>query len=79
MHLASGSADAVTAFYAFVHVPQAEQQRVLNRIADWLRPGGVLLAQFGSGDAPDEVEDGWLVEDPGEVVRFHHVAARRPA
>lgn len=112
MQRASRSADAVTAFYAFVHVPRAEQRRVLDRIADWLRPEGVLLAQFGSVDTRDEVEEGWLgvpmffagfppeenedmlvragfqlelsevreeEEDPGEVVRFHHVAARRPA
>jgi hypothetical protein len=85
---------------------------VVSRIADWLRPGGVLLAQFGSSDTRDEVEHGWLgvpmffagfpqetnedmlvragfrlelsevreeQEDPGEVVRFHHVAARLPA
>jgi SAM-dependent methyltransferase len=108
----SRSIDAVTAFYAFVHVPRVEQQRVLERIAEWLRPGGALLAQFGSADTRDEVEEGWLgvpmffagfapehnedmlvragfrlelsevreeEEDPGEVVRFHHVVARVPA
>lgn len=112
MEWPSRSVDAVTAFYAFVHVPQAEQPRVVGRIADWLRPGGILLAQFGTGDIPDEVEEGWLgvpmffagftaeanedmlvragfrlelsevreeEEDPGEFVRFHHVAARMPA
>ncbi len=111
MEQPSRSVDAVTAFYAFVHVPQAELPRVVSRIADWLRPGGVLLAQFGSSDTRDEVEHGWLgvpmffagfpqetnedmlvrvgfrlelsevreeEEDPGEVVRFHHVAARLP-
>jgi cyclopropane fatty-acyl-phospholipid synthase-like methyltransferase len=112
MERPSRSVDAVTAFYAFVHVPQAEQPPVVGRIADWLRPGGILLAQFGSSDTRDEVEQAWLgvpmffagfapernedmlvragfrlelsevreeEEDPGEVVRFHHVAARMPA
>jgi cyclopropane fatty-acyl-phospholipid synthase-like methyltransferase len=106
------SVDAITAFYAFVHVPRAEQQRLLGRIAEWLRPEGALLAQFGSADTRDEVEEGWLgvpmffagfapehnedmlvqagfrlelsevreeEEDPGEIVRFHHVVARVPA
>lgn len=112
MERPSRSVDAVTAFYALIHVPQAEQPRVVGRIADWLRPGGILLAQFGSSDTRDEVEQAWLgvpmffagfapegnedmlaragfrlelsevreeEEDPGEVVRFHHVAARMPA
>jgi SAM-dependent methyltransferase len=42
------SFDAVTAFYAFTHLPHGELPGLLVRIAAWLRPGGVLVASMGA-------------------------------
>lgn len=43
------SFDAVTSFYALIHVPLADQRRVLARLAVWLRPGGWALLIVGHG------------------------------
>ena len=59
LDLPAESFDAVTAFYSFNHIPRAEQQPLLAKIARWLRPGGFLLASFGRGGAADDVEP-WL-------------------
>jgi predicted TPR repeat methyltransferase len=42
------SFDAVTAFYAFTHLPHGELPGLLVRIAQWLRPSGVLVASMGT-------------------------------
>jgi SAM-dependent methyltransferase len=47
-HLRPASVDAVTAFYSLIHLPLADQQALLPRIRDWLRPGGHLLAIVGA-------------------------------
>ena len=59
LELPDASFDAVTAFYSFNHIPRAEQQPLLAKIARWLRPGGLLLASFGRGGSADDVEP-WL-------------------
>lgn len=59
LDLPAESFDAVTAFYSFNHIPRAEQRPLLDRIAGWLRPGGLLLASFGRGGSADDVEP-WL-------------------
>jgi 2-polyprenyl-3-methyl-5-hydroxy-6-metoxy-1,4-benzoquinol methylase len=43
-----GSLDAVVSFYALIHVPLADQQILLPRIRDWLRPGGYALVIVGA-------------------------------
>jgi SAM-dependent methyltransferase len=50
VELESASFDAVVSFYAFNHVPREELGPLLGRIAQWLRPGGYLLASFGASD-----------------------------
>jgi SAM-dependent methyltransferase len=52
--------DAVVGFYSLIHLPRAEHAALLGRIASWLRPGGLLLATMGAGDAPGSVEPDWL-------------------
>jgi 2-polyprenyl-3-methyl-5-hydroxy-6-metoxy-1,4-benzoquinol methylase len=42
------SFDAAACLFALIHVPLEEQRALLARIADWLRPGGVLLITTGS-------------------------------
>jgi SAM-dependent methyltransferase len=41
--------DAVTSFYALIHVPLEDQQRLIARLATWLRPGGWAMLIVGSG------------------------------
>jgi cyclopropane fatty-acyl-phospholipid synthase-like methyltransferase len=42
------SFDAVSAFYSITHVPTEEHAASFKRIAAWLRPGGRVLASFGT-------------------------------
>jgi len=64
----AGSLDAVAAILTLTHVPRDEHASVLTRIAGWLRPGGLFLASFGTGDTPGEVEEDWL----GAPMYFSH-------
>ena len=48
LRLRPASLDAVTSFYALIHVPLADQQALFPRIRSWLRPGGYLLAITGA-------------------------------
>jgi hypothetical protein len=34
----------VAAFYSLIHVPRAEQPKLLQDIASWLHPGGLFVA-----------------------------------
>ncbi|MGH7721539.1 MAG: class I SAM-dependent methyltransferase [Candidatus Dormibacteria bacterium] len=43
----SASFDAVVSFFALIHLPVAEQPGILQRIGDWLHPGGLFLATVG--------------------------------
>ncbi len=53
------SLDAVVSLYVFNHLPRADLPGLLRRIAEWLRPGGYLLATFGRSGA-EGVQDDWL-------------------
>jgi SAM-dependent methyltransferase len=65
--------DAVVAFYSLTHVPRDEQGPLLERIARWLRPGGVFVASMGAGDDPGDVEHDWL----GVDMYFSHFGAKQ--
>ena len=54
------SFDLVTAFYSLIHVPRDEHAVVLDRVASWLRPGGVLVVTMGAGGGDDTEEPDWL-------------------
>jgi SAM-dependent methyltransferase len=55
------SLDAVVSFYAFNHVPLADQAATVTSIAGWLRPGGVFCATLaGGGNTFEETEPDWL-------------------
>ncbi len=43
------SFELIVSQYALIHVPIAQQPNLLNRIADWLTPGGWLIATVGHG------------------------------
>ncbi|MDQ2652695.1 MAG: methyltransferase domain-containing protein [Chloroflexota bacterium] len=50
---------AVISSYAIIHVPRAEHQALLQRIASWLQPGGLLIATMGAMES-EGVEEDWL-------------------
>jgi SAM-dependent methyltransferase len=55
----AGSFDLVTAFYSIIHLPREEHGEVLRRVAQWLRPGGGLIASLGTS-CGDAYEEDWL-------------------
>ena len=48
-----GSFDAVVSFYTLEHLPREQHGEILQRIHDWLRPGGLLLFSYEKGDRND--------------------------
>jgi len=44
--------DGVAAFFSLNHLPRDDLAPLLARVRRWLRPGGVLVANFGVGDHP---------------------------
>jgi SAM-dependent methyltransferase len=62
------SFDGVAAFFSLIHVPREEHASLLEHIAGWLRPGGLLVATMGVRDSPGDVEEDWL----GAPMYFSH-------
>ena len=54
-----GSFDAIVSFYTLEHLPREQHGQVLERIHDWLRPGGLLLFSSEVGEMND-VTGEWL-------------------
>ena len=44
--------DAVCSYYAIIHIPRNEHQKVLASFLNILRPGGLALLCMGAGDLP---------------------------
>lgn len=82
LSFALSSFDAVVASHALVHLPGEELRRLIYRIADWLRPGGLLVARLGSqsdramvaeaGLEPDSIDGGF-----GDDARATWVVSRK--
>jgi SAM-dependent methyltransferase len=53
------SFDAVVSLFALIHLPLEDQPSLLERIATWLRPGGLFLVTTGHS-AWTGAEDNWL-------------------
>ena len=49
---------AIVSFFAIIHIPVEEQQRMVRKLSPWLRPGGYLLATVGAR-AWTGTEDNW--------------------
>ena len=62
--------DAVVALYSMTHVPREEHPALLQRIATWLKPGGLLIASMGAEPLRDHCEE-WL----GVRMFFSHYGA----
>ncbi len=54
------SFDGVSAFFSLTHLPREEHAEMLQRIATWLRPGGVFVASMGDSGLDDLIENEWL-------------------
>jgi SAM-dependent methyltransferase len=48
LNFAPDTFDGVCAFYSMTHVPCDEHRALVRRVAEWLRPGGIFVASFGS-------------------------------
>ncbi len=57
LDLAHARFDGIAAFYALIHVPRDEQACLLQRIAAWLRPGGLLVATMSMHASRGDVDD----------------------
>jgi SAM-dependent methyltransferase len=57
--------DAITGFYSIVHLPREEQTQLMNKIATWIKPGGIFLANFSAEELPAEQTDKWLNHEKG--------------
>ena len=52
------SIDAVVAYYSISHIPLEEHSAMFQRIYQWLKPGGYLLATVTT-----EAEDAYTEDD----------------
>lgn len=57
--------DAVTGFYSIIHLPREEQTQLVDKIARWLKPGGLLLANFAVDESKATIMERWLDEEKG--------------
>ncbi|KAK0624093.1 S-adenosyl-L-methionine-dependent methyltransferase [Immersiella caudata] len=57
------SFDVIIALYSVIHLPRDEQLQMIKRIGEWLKPGGVVLINFGEEESKGEVSEGWLGEE----------------
>ncbi len=65
-----GSFDAITSFYAIIHVPLDEQAALFANIYRWLRPGGYALLMTGNR-AWIGTEEDWLGVE-GALMAWSH-------
>ncbi|KAI1399929.1 S-adenosyl-L-methionine-dependent methyltransferase [Hypoxylon fuscum] len=56
------SFNVVFAFYSLIHLPRAEQTEMIRKIAQWLKPGGYLLANFAEDATEAVIKEKWLDE-----------------
>lgn len=56
------SLDAVVGMYSLCHLPLAEQEELVGKIAQWLKPGGHFLANFSEEAISGQVNEQWLDE-----------------
>ena len=59
--------DAIVAMYSIIHLPRDEQTTMLQRIFDWLKPGGRILANFSATAFAGASDPSWLGGKKGEM------------
>ena len=60
VELPDGAFDAAVALYSIAHLPRERHGPLYERIAGWLRPGGLFLASLACSDEPGAIEEDWL-------------------
>jgi SAM-dependent methyltransferase len=60
-----GTFDVIVGLYSVIHLPREEQVVMMQKIATWLKPGGLVLVNFGREELEGAVEKRWLGEDKG--------------
>jgi ubiquinone/menaquinone biosynthesis C-methylase UbiE len=53
----AGSFDGIVALFALSHVPRAEHDAMLRKVADWLRPGGLFFTNSRARAREDAVRE----------------------
>lgn len=54
------SFDVICSYYAIIHVPREEHQRLLLNFYRVLKPNGFALLCMGAGDLPGDTEEDWF-------------------
>jgi len=54
------SLDLVIGLYSVIHLPREEQVAMMRKIAGWLKPGGLVLVNFGAEEAEAVEMADWL-------------------
>lgn len=70
----------MVALYSVAHLPRERHFALYSRIAEWLRPGGLLLASLGVGDEPrsfDPATNRRLLEQAGFELLHDELPAMR--
>ncbi|OJJ44482.1 hypothetical protein ASPZODRAFT_135303 [Penicilliopsis zonata CBS 506.65] len=60
LEFAPAQFDAVLGMYSIFHLPRDEQTTILARIFHWLKPGGLLLANFAAEPFASLSDPSWL-------------------
>jgi SAM-dependent methyltransferase len=60
LDLVPASFDAVVAFYSLICLPRAELFPLFQRIASWLKPGGLFVAALGAQEVEEFFSPDWL-------------------
>lgn len=67
LSFALSSFDAVVASHSLVELSREELRRLIHRIADWLRPGGLFMARLGSQSDRAMVAEAGLEPVPADA------------
>lgn len=54
------SVDAIVAMYSIIHLPRDEQTELAGKMIKWLKPGGLLLANFAEEASEESIMENWL-------------------
>lgn len=65
LDLTPASFDAVIGMYSIIHLPRTEQVEMLRKIVTWLKPGGLLLANFAAEEEAGKELHNWLKQEKG--------------
>lgn len=63
LDFSAGSFDVVLGFYTIQHLPREEQVVMLERLVNWLRPGGCMLINFPADEEENVVMTGWMAPE----------------